>query len=209
MDWKSLEDKQKKQYIILAVVFLGVIFKVVQLAMPSGEEGVNPKIANASYEELDQERMSHKRLLSKEESIIEEYERAIKELKQINENYLSPKLNTLTWASEKIYKAAKKVNITIETLEEYRTRSSFEYDREKAGKSMEPFGVRVITSCSYMKMIEFVSYLEESNPYISISQINLQGNDSNPQAHTLAVIIEWPSFASEEDIKRLTQEGSS
>jgi hypothetical protein len=190
MDWASLSKEKKNMLVLIAVLVIGGVFALYYF-------GLSPYLSNRSNstKELDEltakiknaeEAIEGKTRLSAEyASCTEEFNRAI-------ENYIVPMDNPLSWVTEKVYANARRVGVDVQTVAEVGLSAPYWDAAIKSERSVKPYSVRIVTECSYQQLIDLVAALQESNPALCITDINISPQDSAPAKHLLNMTVEWP-----------------
>ena len=64
-------------------------------------------------------------------------------------------------------------------------------------RTFRSYGIQVIGAAGYAQVRNFLAALEASNPYLSITEIVINGHADDPRVHGLSVRIEWPVMTGE------------
>jgi hypothetical protein len=81
--------------------------------------------------------------------------------------------------------------VTDRLLKASTTKGSKEY----GGPISSTFGLYSITltgKAGFMPLIAFLRHIEESNPYLTLSDLTISADAQNPGAHPFSIIVLWP-----------------
>lgn len=167
-----------------------MVFYFVVLSPFLGQRG------KAASELLDLESNIEKaRVAAQTESKLrEEHRVAMADLQHAMEQYIVPPESPLSWATEKVYAAARAVGVDIKAVTPTRVNDAAWDIQIKGGRFLRPYAVQIITECGYAQMVALVESLEKSNPYLCVSGLTVAGQDFNILRHQVSLIVEWPMW---------------
>jgi hypothetical protein len=192
MDWASLSKEKKQALILVAMWVVGGIVALYYFVL-------EPYFANrtVSANELDvlAAKIEQAAVTMRGESRLHaEYNLCTEEFKQAIDNYIVPMDNPLSWVTEKVYASARQVGVDVQTVAEVGSGSPYWDTACKSERSVKPYGVRIVTECSYQQLIDLVEVLEKSNPAVCVTDISISPQDQNPAKHILNMTVEWPMW---------------
>jgi hypothetical protein len=191
MDWASLSKEKKQALVLVAMWVIGGIVALYYFVLA-------PYFANrtTSANELDvlAAKIEQAEVTMRGESRLHaEYALCTEEFKHAIANYIVPMDNPLSWVTEKVYANARQVGVDVQTVAEVVSSSSPYWDvAVKSERSVKPYGVRIVTECSYQQLIDLVEVLEKSNPALCVTDISISPQDATPAKHILNMTVEWP-----------------
>ncbi len=114
-------------------------------------------------------------------------------------NYLiKPNLgNYLLGASEIIKSYAEKAGIEIDVREIGRAEIPQSRNRKSKNFFMT-YSLRVTLESGIHNFIHFIRNIEENNPYLCISALDISENISDPAKHKIAFDVQWPTWMDNE-----------
>ena len=203
MNWKELSKEQQQRYILIGLSALVAIFVVVQFV-------IKPFLtkqaqAKEEYATLKSQLEAAQQAIHNEGQLIKNVEEKNADLKKAFENYIPNPENPLSWATKQIYVDARAVGVDIESVTEVDVDASPWTAKEQAKRVFKPYGVRIAMQCSYFEMIRLLQTLEESNPYLSIAEVSIASQPTDPEKHQASLLIEWPHWKDPEQSKKLTK----
>lgn len=207
--------KEKKQMLMLiGIVSIGLIYAL-------GRFVISPLFAvgdEAQTESQDQEfqLQKAKRLLNKRADFDKEIEGLSGEIRKVTALYLPPDEDALSWVTSTLNQSAREVGLTIEWVEEVQ-KSVVDRTRRGANvkkgsdpvadalnsRSFRPYVVRVLTVSSYERCRQLMNELEEGNPYLCISQVEVLSQPASVESHRFTFVVEWPQWIDPEMIASL------
>ena len=208
----KLPDTKKERIQAIALIVIGIIF----IIYVSGSYAIRPMLKKINeqlnrIEELNSkiemvENVIHLVKLGKQVN-----NKVVSEIVQLTEtsNYIMKARlgNYLIGATELIEKAAKQEQIPIESIRELNIS-----DIPGLNKSSNPFRlytVKINVECGMHDLILLLKNIEASNPYLSISEINITGQSSKAGQHTISFNVQWPIWQDEETIANIIESSKS
>ena len=192
MDWASL-SKGKKQALILAAMWvvggIGALYYFV-LAPYFAHRTTSANELDVLTAKIEQAQV----ILREKSRLLAEYALCTEEFNHAIENYIVPMDNPLSWVTEKIYANARQVGVDVQTVAELGSSLPYWDVAVKSERSVKPYGVRIVTECSYPQLIDLVEALEKSNPALCITDISISPQDQTPSKHILNMTVEWPMW---------------
>ena len=192
MDWASLSKETIQKLILIALGVIGGVFALYYF-------GLSPYLSNcaASAKNLDELATKIKKAevtMRGKSRLDADYALCAEEFNHAIEKYIVPMDNPLSWVTEKVYANARQVGVDVQTVAEVGSSSPYWDATIKSERSVKPYGVRIVTECSYQQLIDLVAALEESNPALCITDINISPQDSMPAKHIINMTVEWPMW---------------
>ena len=192
MDWANLSKEKKLKLFLIAMGVIGGIFAPYYF-------GLSPYLSKCatSANNLDElvTKIKKAEVTMQEKSKLHaEYALCMEEFNHAIENYIVPMDNPLSWVTEKVYANARQVGVDVQTVAEVGSSSLYWDTAIKSGRSVKSYGVRIVTECSYQRLIDLVAALEESNPALCIADISISPQDSMPAKHIVNMTVEWPMW---------------
>ncbi len=75
-----------------------------------------------------------------------------------------------------------------------RGRTAIPVEAKEAGIVLERYALEIGASGSYAAVRDFLQALEKANPYVCVTEIDMQGRPENPAIHRVRICAEWPVF---------------
>ena len=202
----KLPVTKKERIQTIALIIIGVIF----IIYVSGSYAIRPMLKKRNdqlnrIEELKSkiemvENIIHLVKLGKQVN-----NKVVSEIVQLTEtsNYIMKARlgNYLIGATELIEKAAKQEQIPIKSIRELNIS-----DIPGLNKTSNPFrlyNVKVDIECGMHDLVLLLKNIETSNPYLSISEIDITGQSSKAGQHTISFNVQWPIWQDENLIENI------
>jgi hypothetical protein len=112
-----------------------------------------------------------------------------------NDQYLPARENPLTWATENVYRHARRVGVEVVSVAEVYTGQLPWKTGKKSKRFFIPYKVRLTARCGYYDLLRLIKDIETGNPFVSIASIVVSAKDT-PEQHTVNLTLEWPMWAS-------------
>ncbi len=192
MNWATMTKEQKQAIILVAMWVFGGVFALYQFALRPFFQ-----TRGQSSSELDDLRLKIDKAevaMSAQEKVRREYTAATAELQKATEQFIVPMENPLSWVTEKVYSNARRVGVDVQSVAEVGVSSGGWEALIRAGRTFKPYGVRISTVCSYARLLELITTLEQSNPYLCVSGVTVTGQDQDVTKHVIMLIVEWPMW---------------
>lgn len=207
MNLKNLTKEQKQKYSLIAIVAAAGLFAVKQF-------GISPLLAShaASKEELRtlKEKLGQAEIAVKHDEDVSAALAASKARLQVAARDLIPSPgNTLAWATKTLYAHARALGIDIESVSDLEVDAGGFTAKDQEKRVYKPYGVRMVTQCSYDEVSRLVQALESGNPYVSVSGITISGQMGSPGRHQILLNIEWPNWKSAEKSRGFMDEAKN
>jgi hypothetical protein len=178
-------NKRQIELIVFIAVILGelVFCGVLIFGIMTGRTGEKVQDLQSKVEEgralMDREVFIRKTFLSGYEA-----------LEKLGD-YVPKGSDPYAWTYEYIVMRARDVGIALDDVSQVDSGSMAIDDSSK-------YRVHVSTSCSYDKIKEFMTRLEEGNPLLQVVSLEIN-NTANPLSHTAEMVLQWPlGFSIEE-----------
>jgi hypothetical protein len=192
MNLKSLTKEQQQKYALLAIVGIAAIFALKQFA-------VSPLLASharsrAELRELEGQLEQAEAVIKRDDEIAGLVAVSSERMSLAARDLIPSPDNALAWATKNIYAHARALGIDIEAVSDLDADTAGFTSKEQEKLVFKPYGVRVVTQCSYVELLRLIEALETSNPHVSISGIAISGQLSAPEHHQILLGVEWPSW---------------
>lgn len=204
----SLPESKKERIQTIVLIILGIIFVVYV----SVNYAIKPSLKKRSeqlsrIEELKSKIKSVESVISLVKSGKKVNRDVVNNIVQITEtsNYvMKARLgNYLIGATEIIEAIAKEEGIPLESVRELHITDI--PDKNKGSNPFQLYTIKISTICGMHSLISFLKNIEASNPYLSISEIEITGRKKEPGTHFISFNIEWPTWQNEETIASIIQ----
>ncbi|MCK5529339.1 MAG: hypothetical protein KAI74_06615 [Kiritimatiellae bacterium] len=199
----KLPDTKKERIQTIALIIIGIVFVIYV----SGSYAIKP-IINKRTEQLNriEEVKSEIEMVQNVIRIVKSSQRlnnsVVAEIIQLTEtsNYvMKARLgNYLIGATEIIETVAKRHEIEITSIRELPIT-----DVPNTNKARNPFrlyNIRVNIECGMHDLISLLKDIEESNPYLSISAIEIMGGVASSGEHVTSFSVQWPIWRDDKTI---------
>lgn len=207
MNWATLKKEQKQAVVLVAMWVLGGVFAVYQFVLVPFLRDRGKSVGE--LEELQVQIQKAEVAMDGQSKVRAEYAEATKHLQEATEKYIVPLENPLSWVTEKVYMHTRRVGVDVQSVAEISGTAPLWKQLTKRQRFFRPYAVRITTFCSYAQLIQIVRSLEESNPFLCVSEINVAGAGHSPMQHSVNVVVEWPMWGREVKIGVLkTRSGS-
>ncbi|MBU1693580.1 MAG: hypothetical protein KJ726_00555 [Verrucomicrobia bacterium] len=150
--------------------------------------------SSRELDDLNENIQKAKLAAQSEAKLREDYDRAIGDIRLAMEQYIVPPESPLSWVTEKVYAAARSVNVHVGGVTPVRMPDAAWDALVKAGRFLRPYAVQITLECSYAEMAAVVTVFETSNPFLCITGINVIGQDQNVTRHQVILQVEWPMW---------------
>jgi len=196
--------KEQKQMVLLGVI--GGVFSLYAL-VTFGIAPIKAKWASSGVEleELsDKLRKAEKSLRNKAKTKKDGVEVATR-LKDAGENHIPDTGNTLSWVTQRIYAHARVLNLDLESVAPSSAGMCIvKLDAEGVpNRKFDIYTVRVATSAGYNDVMEFISVLEKSNKYLTISGLSITSSRKTPDQHKVDIDVQWPIWSTPEGPRQI------
>ncbi len=190
MKWESMNQQQKQKVILGVILGIGCLVALKQFVLTPF---LNKRAANREEYETLKSKLDKAATAAKNEFVLsEKLEASTKELLNIANELVPSSDNPLSWVTRKLYAQARLVGVDIESVSEADGGlQTFEL-KEQAQRAFKPYGVRLMTQCTYAQLVNLVRLLEDNNPYLSVSGINISSQLGSANRHQVTILVEWP-----------------
>ncbi len=191
------ERKERIQVLVLVVIGLAaLVFAVVSLAINPllARQRRNAKNADLIMENLAKaDREVHGMVL-----LGNEYRRLQFEINAAESNdIVKPVLGSyLLSVRDGIEQTARRTDVKLTGIQEIGLQV-LPIAAGAPNRTFRSYGIQVIGAAGYAQVRNFLAALEASNPYLSITEIVINGHADDPRVHGLSVRIEWPVMTGE------------
>lgn len=208
MNFSSL-TKEQKQLVILGV---GGCFTLIMIVSNLVIGPAKEKAAEAEeiILELENKVASGERILRRNVRVQRDVNSFSSEILAIHESELPPRTSPYVWAVENLSLLADELGLNLSIQEHPTTRyipvsDSLKNLNVNSIPYWVPYSVDVKINTSFAKLQSFLVLLEKALPYASIGEITIQASSNTPERHQITVLVEWPTFRFEEDLRSLTE----
>jgi len=215
LDLNDLSKEQKQAlFLIVLLVIAGVYALYRFVLMPT--LGTFKDSGNEA-EELETKLARADAAVSQQKKIRADLLRSTEEMTELNEKYLPPLGNALSWATERIYRDARRVGVDVASVSPS-AMTSVPWERDMPGKKKQkqtrvfvPFGVRISAKCGYFDLVRFIELMEQNNPYVCVDSLVVSVQTQDPQVHDVSMTLQWPIWKTgtgPEDIREIKEPGT-
>jgi len=198
MNWSDIRKEQKQAILLIAMWVFGGLFALYQFVLMPFIK--NRGQSTGELEELHAQIQKAESAMQDNGKLRTEYTLTSKELGRALDEYIVPMENPLSWVTEKVYMDTRNVGVDIQSIADNGAGGPGWDALCKSERCFKPYAVRIVTECSYEKLLELVGALENSNPYLCVSGIGVAANDSDYTKHNVYLIVEWPMWARKVEI---------
>lgn len=195
MNWSALR-KEQKQY-----VFLGVVVCVGSLY------GLFSFVVFPFFGGWGETKLEYSQMKSDLEDAHDKVVMTSKVLTQLDESFtnlsykvdvlMPPRDNPLTWVTERIYAQARRSNLDVESIGENPVNTPWG-QLSNSPRRFGIYGVRVLTSCGYNELRQFITDFCERNPMAVVSGIKVTAGGDGVERHRIQLFLEWPIWLKED-----------
>lgn len=203
---KDMTKEQKQRLILGGIVLIAVIFALKQFV-------ITPMMASRTQARADFELLKTKlqqasNAIRNETETLRKLQETKSELTTAQRDFVPSVDNSLAWATKTIYSQARSVGIDIEAVAETDVDVSGFMAKDQAQRAYKPYAVRIMTECGYQQLLELVRTLEEKDPYLCITTIQIQTQPATPERHQVTLVVEWPAWKDPAKAKPYQEEDS-
>ncbi len=202
------DKKTRGQILILiALAAAGVVYAVfsfVVLPCLRSRREV-PK----QLEEIEARLSQAERIISSVPENIEKHNAAVAQINEINEKHLlQPVLGSyILEAESRIEKLAADIGVSVKNYRDEGVRDFF----PGPSQGIDNYRLRSYTAMIYLetdfeKLTQLIDAFEQSNPYLSILDINVVAQPRNPQIHDIRFRVQWPIWGGGEELPQKRNE---
>jgi hypothetical protein len=192
MDWASLSKEKKQAIFLVAMWVVGGAFALYYFVLLPymNTSTTSTKDLDDLAAKIEQAEVA----MRGDARLHAEYALCTEEFRQAIETYIVPMDNPLSWVTEKVYANARQVGVDVQAVVEVGMSARYWDDAVKSERSVRPYAVRIVTECSYQRLIDLVEVLEKSNPALCITEISISPLEATPEKHSLNMTVEWPMW---------------
>jgi hypothetical protein len=192
MNIKALTKEQKQMLILGALLAFGLLFAVYQFVFVPASKTF--KESKTELSDLEGKLQRAAVAVEAEATVREQLEEIASGLQHADEQFIPPRENTLSWATEFVYRNARAVGIEIETVGEDKAGGVLAGQGEKVARIFVPYAVRMVASCGYFDFVRLVESIERSNPYVCVTDVQISIQTSEPEIQRITCTLEWPMW---------------
>jgi hypothetical protein len=201
MKKKELTKEQKQNLILavlLAVVGLAVIKVLVFDHMGTRLAAARKTIADLEKKVRDAE-VQTKNAVRTQTRLKE----LTQELVKRNDEALPLVGNEFAWAARQVYNAGRELGRSdLEVREHGRTSSDGRFVAKVSnGPYFQTYAVKVTFKAGYFEIADLLALITQGNPCVTVSRLTVQAS-TNPEQHTVDLLLQWPSWERPEDLKK-------
>jgi hypothetical protein len=191
-NWNKMTKEQKQMLGLGAVIVIGTCAGIYLFVMKDFIEK-----GKTSIEELKNLRSQLRQaelVLVEAPKLDTDLSNLVSRLSIAEEQHIAPAENPLSWVSEKVYRGGREVGVLIDSVAEV---SSPVLPGTQAGKpggerAFRIYTVRIMTACGYRELVNLIAFLEASNPYLCISELSINSQQSTPLKHSISLLVQFP-----------------
>lgn len=180
-------------FVLIGIGVIAVLYAIAQLLV-SPYMASKQKLRDTLQQQKDKLEKAN-RELNFAPTIKAEFDTVIAELDRIRETHvLRPILGSyLVGVSETLEAQARTFNIKLDEISEIGIRELPRASKKDASiRNFKSYAVQVSAKVSYEQASSFLRSLEELNPFLCVSDIQIKGQAENPEQHRFTIRIEWP-----------------
>ncbi|MBN1267972.1 MAG: hypothetical protein JXB04_00140 [Kiritimatiellae bacterium] len=186
----KLTKEQKQMAILATLLTFGALFALYQFVLKRAS--VTFKESKSELADIRKKLEQAEQSLNKKDKLAQQLAEVTAELRRSDEQYIPPLENTLSWATEFVYRHARAVEVPVETVNEVKGGNvPWGVDKKKP-RYFTPYAVRVVAACGYYEFVKLIEVMERSNPYVFVSDIAIAGQINNPMVQRVQFTLEWP-----------------
>lgn len=192
----SARDRQRLQWAVLGLLGGGgVLYAYVNLlVLPCIQAKADGK---KQLEVLGDEISSAKLDLAKRAVVVAEYEKLRQDLAVATNRFvLRPVLGSLLESVQKIVlPLAAQTGVEIENCVERGRMEIPGAGKKEPALVFERYAMEVAVVGSYANIRDFIAAVEQTNEYVCVTDIDIQGRVESPRRHRASIRMEWPVFS--------------
>jgi hypothetical protein len=126
-----------------------------------------------------------------------DFERVVSDVGMITSNHVvHPVLGSYLLAvRETLDTAARRAEFRVGSVRDLGIREFPGKNRDGSEHTFKAYSVEMSGLGGYHQLLNLIRILEEQNPYLSVTEINVAGRLEDPEQHRMSVRIEWPTKA--------------
>lgn len=190
--FQDMSKEQKQKVALGAIVVIATLFACKQFVIAPMLE--NRAKSREEFETLKAKLVQASVVIRNEAETKRRFNESRASLTQAHRDHIPSADNSLAWATRTIYSQARSLGLDIESVSETDVDVSGFIAKEQTKRSFKPYAVRISTACGYAQLAEFVRALEEKNPYLCITSIQINGQPNSPERHMVSIVVEWPTW---------------
>ncbi len=203
----KLPDNKKEQIQLIALIIISIIF-VVYVA---GSLAIKPMMKKRADRLKRIEELKSKidmaeglsSMLAKGKKINTDTINQILRTSETNNYIMKSRLgNYLIGATELIDKAAKQEHIIIDDVSNGGI-SEIPSPRKKEKFPFKFYTAKVTMTGGIHNLLRMIHNLENSNPYLSISRIDITGQEKDAEQHLITFYVQWPIWQDDNMLENL------
>jgi hypothetical protein len=191
-DFKNLNPEQKKKLVLAGLLGAMVLYAGFSFGLTPFMQ--SRQRAEAELASLRDKLDRAQRTISRESRIRELLQDADAEIREAVRLHIPPTENSLSWVASKVYGSARTVGVDIESVSDLGITSAPWSQGGELQRAFVPYTVRIVTQCGYRELVALIETLESKNPYLCVSEIQVTGQDREPQRHKIRFAVQWPSW---------------
>jgi hypothetical protein len=199
MNWQELPKEKKQIYLLMGVGGIGLLYVLYSFAlMPL--VGQMKQMAT-EVEDLRGKLDAAQRLFAREEALMEDLVQGREAMDLRLQTQIPPVESPLAWVTEQVYGASRQVGVDVESVANVTADPPWAAagaaktkpkPGEPAGRRFTTYSVQIALRCSYEEMLQLLTVLEQGNPFITVMMVQVAGLDSQPEKHTVTLLVSWP-----------------
>jgi len=198
-NWSTMK-KEQKQVLLLAVMWIfGGLFALYQFVLVPFLRSHGD--SSGELEELQSQIVKAQVAMDSEAKVHKEFDEITKALRASVNQYVVPKENSLSWATEKIYESARIAGVDVRSVSDVSQVSAEWKKALEAGRVFKPYGVRIEAESTYAELLSLIGALEMKNPFVVITGITVMAQDQNPLRPKVSLLVEWPIWGCDVDLE--------
>ena len=192
MNLKSLSKEQQQKYALLLIIGVAALFALKQFALTpllAGHRAAKEELAT-----LETKLEQAEAIIKRDDELTRALAESNRRLQEAARQQIPSPQNALAWANKTIFAEARSIGVDVESVSDLEVDVNGFTAKDQEKRMYKPYGVRVVTQCSFAELGRFIQSLESHNPHLSVSGFTITGQAASPERHQILLNIEWPSW---------------
>ncbi len=204
MNLKSLSKEQQQKYALLLIIGVAALFALKQFVISpllAGHRTAKEELAG-----LESKLAQAEATIKRDEELTRALAESSRQLQVAARDLIPSPENALAWATKTIYAQARTIGLDVESVSDLEVDVNGFMAKDQDKRAFKPYGVRVVTQCSFAELGRFIQALEADNPHLSVSGFAITGQATTPERHQILLSVEWPSWKKIDQSKPFLEE---
>ena len=186
-------SKEQKQYVVLGAL-VGAILLYSLTTLVLGPLQRNWAQAREEIKELEAKTAEASRLIRNRAALSADLAESSAAVGTAAAEFIPDPANPLAWATLALYAVGREVGLDIRAVSEISAPQVLLAQGKDGIRQFGAYAVRIDAQCNFALLRKFLGALEESNPYLCVSGIAVQGRPEQPEEHVTNLTLEWPAW---------------